>query len=191
MVQAKHQTTRGIPTLLTRRSFPIFITNPRVSDFGRNGKEILQSAWRVRCVMEEGKSGLQKVVLHYEGASAEIYLQGAHVTSFKTKDGLERLFLSEVYILSFAFMCKINRFAPYVFYRGPSSPREKRLGEVSHFCFHNFRMQGRFPNTDSQGMKSGPSNLTRPQPPSLLFTLRKYGCRYPSVLCHYVINESN
>jgi len=47
--------------------------------------------------MEEGKSGLQKVVLHYEGTSAEIYLLGAHVTSFKTKDGVERLFLSEVY----------------------------------------------------------------------------------------------
>lgn len=40
-------------------------------------------------------AGLPKVVLHTpDGASAEIYLHGAQVTSWKASDGKERLFLS-------------------------------------------------------------------------------------------------
>ncbi|KAL6076111.1 putative glucose-6-phosphate 1-epimerase [Balamuthia mandrillaris] len=45
--------------------------------------------------MQEGEGGSSKVVLaHPSGASAEIYLQGAHVTSFKDHKGRESLFLS-------------------------------------------------------------------------------------------------
>ncbi|HET6763618.1 MAG TPA: D-hexose-6-phosphate mutarotase [Longimicrobiaceae bacterium] len=43
----------------------------------------------------EGNGGLRKVVLrHACGSSAEIYLHGAHVTSWRDASGTERLFLS-------------------------------------------------------------------------------------------------
>jgi len=43
----------------------------------------------------EGNGGLRKVVLrHACGSSAEIYLHGAHVTSWRDASGAERLFLS-------------------------------------------------------------------------------------------------
>lgn len=42
-----------------------------------------------------GNNGLPKVTLHTpDGARAEVYLHGAHLTSWKTADGVERLFLS-------------------------------------------------------------------------------------------------
>jgi glucose-6-phosphate 1-epimerase len=42
-----------------------------------------------------GINDLPKLQLHSaDGASAEIYLHGAHLTSWKTSDGVERLFLS-------------------------------------------------------------------------------------------------
>ncbi len=42
-----------------------------------------------------GIHGLPKVQLHTaDGASAEIYLHGAHLTSWRTADGMERLYLS-------------------------------------------------------------------------------------------------
>lgn len=42
-----------------------------------------------------GRNGLPKVAIHSaDGALAEIHLHGAHLTSWKTPDGLERLFLS-------------------------------------------------------------------------------------------------
>jgi glucose-6-phosphate 1-epimerase len=47
-------------------------------------------------LLEEGINGLPKVRLESPGgASAEIYLHGAHVTSWKTPDGIERLYLSK------------------------------------------------------------------------------------------------
>ena len=43
-----------------------------------------------------GHDGQPKILLRSaDGASAEVYLHGAHVTSWKTADGEERLFLSE------------------------------------------------------------------------------------------------
>ncbi|MCL6630744.1 MAG: hypothetical protein K6U00_14210, partial [Armatimonadetes bacterium] len=43
----------------------------------------------------EGVNGLRKILLdHPSGASAEVYMNGAHVTSWKTPSGEELLFLS-------------------------------------------------------------------------------------------------
>jgi glucose-6-phosphate 1-epimerase len=43
----------------------------------------------------QGNGDLQKVIIaHPSGATAEVYLLGAHVTSFKTRNGNEILFLS-------------------------------------------------------------------------------------------------
>ncbi|KAI3496215.1 hypothetical protein L1887_38570 [Cichorium endivia] len=43
----------------------------------------------------DGINGLQKVVLHqYHGSSVEVYLYGGHVTSWKTEQGEELLFMS-------------------------------------------------------------------------------------------------
>ncbi len=43
----------------------------------------------------EGINGMSKVAIHSScGSSAEIYLQGAHLTSWKTAEGVERFFLS-------------------------------------------------------------------------------------------------
>lgn len=48
-----------------------------------------------RVCVKTGCGGLPKVVLaHASGAAAEVYLLGAHVASWKTADGKERLFLS-------------------------------------------------------------------------------------------------
>jgi glucose-6-phosphate 1-epimerase len=46
--------------------------------------------------IEPGINGLPKIrIQSADGASAEIYLHGAHVTSWKTPDGVERLYLSK------------------------------------------------------------------------------------------------
>ena len=42
----------------------------------------------------EGEGGLPKVVLTHPGGRAEVYLHGAHVTSWRSASGAERLFLS-------------------------------------------------------------------------------------------------
>jgi len=46
-------------------------------------------------VLVEGEGGMQKVVIkHASGASAEVYLFGGTLTSWKTADGKERIFVS-------------------------------------------------------------------------------------------------
>ena len=45
---------------------------------------------------EPGRGGLPRVVLRADdGGRAEVYLHGAHVTSWTTPDGREQLYLSE------------------------------------------------------------------------------------------------
>ncbi|CAN5647559.1 D-hexose-6-phosphate mutarotase [soil metagenome] len=49
-----------------------------------------------RVIVTEGRGGMPKVVLrHPSGAAAELYLYGAHLTSWRSADGEELLFLSE------------------------------------------------------------------------------------------------
>jgi glucose-6-phosphate 1-epimerase len=45
--------------------------------------------------VEPGEGGLGRIILrHASGSRAEVYLHGAHVTSWRSADGVERLFLS-------------------------------------------------------------------------------------------------
>lgn len=49
-----------------------------------------------RVERDRGAGGMERVVLaHPSGSRAEVYLHGAHVTSWRTADGVERLFLSQ------------------------------------------------------------------------------------------------
>ena len=48
-----------------------------------------------RAVFAEGPGGLAKIKINSAASSAEIFLQGAHVTHFQRRDELPLLFLSQ------------------------------------------------------------------------------------------------
>jgi len=61
-------------------------------------KDQLNSAFGIKnhVVFTEGNGGLLKLVAHHDsGSSVELYLQGAHITSWKDPKGNELLFLSK------------------------------------------------------------------------------------------------
>ncbi|HEV2129870.1 MAG TPA: D-hexose-6-phosphate mutarotase, partial [Longimicrobiaceae bacterium] len=65
-------------------------------------------------IVTAGRAGMPKVVLrHPSGAAAELYLHGAHLTSWRTAEGEELLFLSEQAV--FAPQAGIRGGIPIVF----------------------------------------------------------------------------
>lgn len=48
-------------------------------------------------VVDESRNGLEKVVIKEpKGSSAEIFLHGAHLTSWKSSSGQEQIFVSDL-----------------------------------------------------------------------------------------------